>query len=134
MGRLSNSFDLDSQPHGIWAINSEVECLLYTEYVGGSIPSSPMIYKLKTMLKVRCKDCNKEIEAVSNQIKCCGCPNMTTISDNTITALDLSRVVMLNSVSKPKNETVLSSEDLRFQEERKTRKINRSLLDSVDIR
>ena len=25
-----------------WAINSAVECLVYTEYVGGSNPSSPM--------------------------------------------------------------------------------------------
>lgn len=86
------------------------------------------------MIKIRCKDCNNEIEAGANQTKCCGCPNMATISNNTITALDLSRVVMLNSVSQNKKTNVLSSEDLKFQEERKQRRVNRSLLDSVEIR
>jgi len=86
------------------------------------------------MIKIRCKDCNKEIESAANQTKCCGCPNMTTITNNTITALDLSKVVMLNSVSQSKGTNVLSSEDLKFQEERKQRKVNRSLLDSVEIR
>ena len=86
------------------------------------------------MIKIRCKECNKEIESSDNHTICCGCPNMATISNNTITALDLSRVVMLNSISPNKKTNVLSSEDLRFQEERKQRKINRNLLDSVDIR
>ena len=86
------------------------------------------------MIKIRCRDCNTEIEAGANQTKCCGCPNMATISNNTITALDLSRVIMLNSMSQNKKTNLLSSEDLKFQEERKKRKVNRTLLDSVDIR
>jgi len=86
------------------------------------------------MIKIRCKNCNKEIEGHSTQTRCCGCSNMTTITNDKITALDLSKVVMLNSISPTEKTSVLTNDDLAFQEERKKRKINRSLLDSVDIR
>jgi hypothetical protein len=46
---------------------------------------------------VRCKSCNVELESHSTQTKCCGCPNMTTVIENKITAIDLTKVIMVKS-------------------------------------
>ena len=59
---------------------------------------------------------------------------MTMVKGDTITAVDLSKVVMVNSNKENTKSAVLTSQDLQFQEERKRRKVSRSLLDSVDIR
>ena len=76
------------------------------------------------MLVVRCKDCNKEI--ISNtKTQVCGCPNMMTVKNDSVTAVDLSRVVMLNSTEKEKKKNLLSNQDLAFQEERKKRKVRK---------
>jgi len=77
------------------------------------------------MLKVRCKKCNKELLSHSIQTKCCGCDNMTTIKGETITAIDLTMVELLSNISKKDTSTVLSKEDLAFQEARKQRKIRK---------
>ena len=68
------------------------------------------------MLKVRCKSCNKEIIS-STKTQCCGCPNMLTVREDNITAVDLNQVVVVNSTKEPKKKGVLSSHDLAFQEE-----------------
>ena len=54
-----------------------------------------------------------------------GCPNMATIRGDKISALDLSDVVMLNSIYKKTSSDVLSSEDLAYQEARRARKVRR---------
>ena len=59
---------------------------------------------------------------------------MTMVKGDTITAVDLSKIVMLNSTKENKKSTVLTSQDLQFQEDRKNRKVSKNLLDSVDIR
>ena len=76
------------------------------------------------MLSVRCKECNREL-VVNNKTQSCGCPNMTTISGEKITAVDLSKVVLLNSVDNIKNSTILSNADLKYQEERRQRKVRK---------
>ena len=78
--------------------------------------------------------CNTELEGHPTRTKCCGCDNLTTIKGDSITALDLSKVIMLNSIVENKTKNVLSSEDLKFQEDRRKRKINKSLLNSVQIK
>jgi hypothetical protein len=50
---------------------------------------------------------------------------MTTVKGDTITALDLSKVVMTSSDKQSKNSSLLTKEDLAFQEERRTRKVRR---------
>jgi len=51
---------------------------------------------------------------------------MTTIKENTITAVDLSKVVMLNSIDKEvKNKNLLSRDDVLWQEERRQRKVRK---------
>ena len=76
------------------------------------------------MISIRCKDCNKEITS-TNKTQVCGCPNMATIRGDKISALDLSRVVMLNSLKETHKTNVLSSQDLAFQEARRQRKVRR---------
>ena len=76
------------------------------------------------MLRIRCKNCNKELESHPTQTRCCGCSNMTTITGGNISARDMSKVIMLNSnITKEKNN--LTSQDLQWQEERRKRKVRR---------
>jgi hypothetical protein len=77
------------------------------------------------MLTIRCKDCNKEVVGHVSQSKCCGCPNMATIKGDKISALDLSRIVMLNSLKEEKKTSVFSSHDLAYQEARRQRKVRK---------
>ena len=78
------------------------------------------------MLVVRCRDCNKEISSHETQARSCGCPNMTTVKGDSETAVDLSRVIMLQSTNKKQSKTnVLSPQDLNFQEERRKRKVRK---------
>jgi len=75
------------------------------------------------MLIVRCKDCNKELTS-TNKTQVCGCANMMTVKGDSVTAVDLSRVVMINSTKK-EQKNVLSSSDLAYQEARRQRKVRR---------
>ena len=54
-------------------------------------------------IKIRCRSCGKELQGRPSKTVCCGCPNMTTIRGDKISAVDLSNVVMLNSY-QPKNK------------------------------
>jgi len=78
------------------------------------------------MLVVRCRDCNTEISGHETQAKSCGCPNMTTVKGDSVTAVDLTRVIMIKSSTKKQSKTnVLSPQDLNFQEERRKRKVRK---------
>ena len=79
------------------------------------------------MLVVQCKDCRTEITSHETQAKSCGCPNMTTVKGDSVTAVDLSRVVMIQSTQnkKSKNTNVLSPQELQFQEKRRKRKVRK---------
>ena len=76
------------------------------------------------MLVVRCKQCNKELSGGSGQSRSCGCPNMTTIKGDSVTAVDLTKVIMVNSNNKEKSNG-LTSHDLQWQEERRKRKVRK---------
>ena len=76
-------------------------------------------------LRIRCKTCNREIEGHLTKTVACGCSNMATIRGDKITALDLSKVVMLNSIQTKTKSGVLTNEDLAFQEARRKRKVRR---------
>jgi len=77
------------------------------------------------MLAVRCKECNKELVSHPTKAQCCGCSNMMTVKGDSVTALDLSRVVMLNSIKETKKSGVLTNEDIMWQEARRQRKVKR---------
>ena len=76
-------------------------------------------------IKVRCRSCGKELEGHPSKTVSCGCPNMTTIRGDRISAVDLDQVVMLNS-NQPKNKRgVLTQQDIEWQEERRQRKVRK---------
>ena len=52
---------------------------------------------------------------------------MTTVKGDSVTAVDLSRVVMIQSSNKKqsKNTNVLSPQDLNWQAERRKRKVRK---------
>jgi len=77
------------------------------------------------MISIRCKDCNKEIIGHHSKTVTCGCPNMATIRGDKISAVDLSRIVMLNSIQKEQKSNVLTSQDIAWQEARRQRKVKR---------
>jgi len=77
------------------------------------------------MIEVRCKLCNTELKSHPTQTRCCGCPNMMTVVGDKITAVDLSKVIMLNSIKEVSKSAVLTREDLQFQEERRNRKVRK---------
>ena len=79
------------------------------------------------MLIVRCKDCSKEVSSHGNQTQSCGCPNMTTVKGDSVTAVDLTKVIMIQSSTKKESKTkdVLTTQDLAFQEERRKRKVRK---------
>ena len=76
------------------------------------------------MITVRCKECNTEIIS-NNKTQVCGCPNMMSVKGDKVSAQDLSKVVMIDNGSSQKKKSVLSNQDLAFQEERKRRKIRK---------
>lgn len=76
------------------------------------------------MISIRCKDCNREITGHQTKTVTCGCSNMATIRGDKISAVDLSHVVMINSIQK-EQKNVLTSQDLAFQEARRQRKVRR---------
>ena len=77
------------------------------------------------MLVVRCRECQKEITSHPSQSHSCGCPNMMTVRGDTVSAVDMSQVIMLSFNSKkPKNEG-LTQQDIEWQEARRKRKVRK---------
>ena len=77
------------------------------------------------MLVVQCKECRKELTSNSGQSKSCGCPNMMTVKGDSVTAVDLTRVVMVRSNKENLQSNALSPQDLAYQEERRKRKVRK---------
>ena len=74
------------------------------------------------MLTVRCKGCQTELKSAP-KLQVCKCSNNMTLIDEKITAVDLSRVIIVSGVNKKKEG--LTSQDLEWQEKRKQRKIKK---------
>ena len=74
------------------------------------------------MIVVRCKDCGVE---VTNQSGSCGCPNMVRVNEDTVTAVDLTRTIMVRSSSNIKETNALSASDLAYQEQRRKRRVRK---------
>ena len=76
-------------------------------------------------LKIKCFSCNKELEGRSGRSYSCGCSNMTTIKGDSVTARDLSKVIMINTPRKVSKSGVLRPEDIEWQEQRRKRKVRK---------
>ena len=75
-------------------------------------------------IRVRCRSCGREVESLNGKTISCGCSNMVTISGDVISAVDMAKVVMLNS-KKSKKNSLFSREEMEWQEDRRRRKIRR---------
>ena len=76
-------------------------------------------------LRVQCRVCGKELQGNSGKTYSCGCSNMMTVRGNTVSAVDMSEVIMLSFNSKkPKNEW-LTQQDIEWQEARRKRKVRK---------
>ena len=75
-------------------------------------------------IRVRCRSCGKEVKAAAGKSVCCGCENMTTIKGDVISAVDLSKVIMLNTY-RTKKDSGISQEQIEWQEQRSKRKIRK---------
>jgi hypothetical protein len=76
-------------------------------------------------LRIRCRSCGRELEGHPTKTVTCGCPNMATIRGGVISAVDLSSVVMLNSINNKSKKGILTNEDIAWQEARRQRKVRR---------
>ena len=76
------------------------------------------------MLSVRCKMCRKELTSTT-KTQCCGCRNQMTVREGKITAVDLSEVILINSVDSLKSRSVFSKTDLQYQESRRQRRVRK---------
>ncbi len=76
-------------------------------------------------LRIRCRSCGKELEGHPTKTVTCGCSNMATIRGGVISAIDLSQIVMLNSINTKTKSSVLTNEDIAWQEARRQRKVKR---------
>ena len=72
------------------------------------------------MIKIRCLDCNTEV----TEGRSCGCPNMVIVKGDTVTAVDLTRTIMVSSSNNNTKEG-FTSEDLKWQEKRRQRKVRK---------
>ena len=77
-----------------------------------------------TNLKVQCLVCGKELQGNSGKTHSCGCPNMMTVRGDTVSASNMSDVIMLNSKSL-NNNSGLTKQDLDWQEARRKRKVRK---------
>ena len=76
------------------------------------------------MIKVRCKECGKELTSNTGKTLACGCPNMMTLKGDVVTAVDLNNVILIRS-HEEKGSNGLTSQDLQWQEERRKRKVRK---------
>ena len=76
------------------------------------------------MIKVRCKECGKELTSDTGKTVACGCPNMTTLKGDVVTAVDLNNVIMIRSNEETRSNG-FTSQDLQWQEERRKRKVRK---------
>ena len=64
--------------------------------------------KVMESIRVRCRSCGKEVESRSGKTISCGCSNMVTISGDVISAVDMAKVVMLNSRKSKKTRMLIA--------------------------
>ena len=76
-------------------------------------------------LRVKCHSCGKELEGNSGKTYSCGCPNMMTVRGDTVSAVDMSEVLMLNSNKPKRKKEGLTQQDIEWQEARRKRKVRK---------
>ena len=83
-----------------------------------------VLFKVRKMIIVRCRECNTEIKS-SAQTQTCGCSNMLTVTEDAFSARDMGNVIVVKSALEKKESDGLTSQDLQWQEERRKRKVRK---------
>ena len=78
-----------------------------------------------TNLKVQCRVCGKELQGNSGKTYSCGCSNMMTVRGDTVSAVNMSDVIMLNSKKPKRVNEGLTQQDIEWQEQRRKRKVRK---------
>jgi hypothetical protein len=76
-------------------------------------------------LRVQCRVCGKELQGNSGKTHSCGCSNMMTVRGDTVSAVDMSEVIMLTSYTQKLKKEGLTQQDLDWQEARRKRKVRK---------
>ena len=77
-------------------------------------------------IRVRCRSCGKEVIGCAGKSVSCGCPNMTSVIGDVVSAKDMDQVIMLNSyMPKKEQKEGLTDQDLQWQEQRRKRKVRK---------
>ena len=76
-------------------------------------------------LRVQCRVCGKELQGNSGKTYSCGCPNMMTVRGDTVSAVNMSDVIMLNSNKSKRVNEGLTQQDIEWQEQRRKRKVRK---------
>ncbi len=76
-------------------------------------------------LRISCKACGVELVSHPTKTRCCGCSNLTTVTGDRLSANNLSLVVLLNNENSVKKSQLLSDADLKYQEDRRKRKVRK---------
>ena len=76
-------------------------------------------------LRVQCRVCGKELHGNSGKTYSCGCSNMMTVRGDTVSAVNMSDVIMLNSNKSKRVNEGLTQQDLDWQEQRRKRKVRK---------
>ena len=76
-------------------------------------------------IAIICKNCNNLLYSSPTRTKCCGCDNLTTIRGETISAKDLTLVEIVSNIVDKETKSILSQDDLAFQESRKNCKFKK---------
>tara|TARA_B100000902_G_scaffold51901_1_gene58599 strand:- start:662 stop:913 length:252 start_codon:yes stop_codon:yes gene_type:complete len=77
------------------------------------------------MIGVKCRACGKELLVRADRFVCCGCPNMTSLHGDTVSANNMSQVELLHSNKNVKKSSLFSPDDLKYQEARRKRKVRK---------
>ncbi len=76
------------------------------------------------MLRVKCKRCNTELTS-STKVQSCGCANRTILEGDTVSAVNLSEVILINNTSNVRKAGHLTKDQLEWQEQRRKRRIRK---------
>jgi hypothetical protein len=72
-------------------------------------------------LRILCKSCNTEVVKSGS----CGCPNMASIRDNKISAVDMNAVVLVSNIKSKTYNSVFTPSELADQEARRKRGVRK---------
>ena len=76
-------------------------------------------------LRVQCRVCGKELQGNSGKTYSCGWSNMMTVRGDTVSAVNMSDVIMLNSNKSKRVNEGLTQQDIEWQEQRRKRKVRK---------